>query len=554
MKKIILSLIVGIAVVAGFAFAGQKAAQRNEAKLAEASAAIADLQRQISLLAALGADNTEFVGGQLYYLHGSGVSASAASAKLTSFTIPQSGQKLTLAAGRTQYLTIEPGNRTRQEFISCTTLTQNSDDTATFSSCSRGLSPISPYTASTTLQFPHSGGSRVIISNSPAFYNNFTVKNNDETITGIWTYTSTAQPVYDAAPTFTNSLSLITKGYADGLVANGVATSTESQFGGVWLATALQAASSTPTTANIPRVLQAQYATDTPQSGCAVGYTSTAGAGCVPVLTLLGKIRQTMLDIFTTANTWTQAQIFSEAVTHNATTTAASGVKTLGTNLFYTALASTTITGTATPQPVYATTSGALILSDANVNNDSQFLGFAVSSALNGASTTVQIEGIVPGFSGLTRGSRYYVQDAVGTIGTTVGTNEVVVGVAVSTTEVLIQKSDAWGYIGSVAFTNSTGDSTATACVAMATSTSVARKFIAKVDARNGGTPELVYNTFTFTRVGANTPSSGYATNNNAYSSGVSLSISGDVVTLSGSGLTDAATTMTCSGTLYMYR
>lgn len=51
----------------------------------------------------------------------------------------------------------------------------------------------------------------------------------------------------------------------------------------------------------------------------------------------------------------------------------------------------------------------------------------------------VKYRGVQGGFSGLTPGSLYYVQDTIGTIGTSVGTTTIQVGVAVSTTEILIR-------------------------------------------------------------------------------------------------------------------
>lgn len=117
--------------------------------------------------------NTRLFAGFPYYLAGSGVSSSATSITLTSLTIPQTGQKIFDAdLDSTFYITLEPGSRERQELVSCTTVTQNSSNgTATLSGCSRGLSPIQPYTASSTLAFAHAGGSSVVFSNPPQVYN-----------------------------------------------------------------------------------------------------------------------------------------------------------------------------------------------------------------------------------------------------------------------------------------------------------------------------------------------------------------------------------------------
>ena len=65
---------------------------------------------------------------------------------------------------------------------------------------------------------------------------------------------------------------------------------------------------------------------------------------------------------------------------------------------------------------------------------------FVISNSATGTSAYVQTGGIVDGFSGLSKGANYYVQDAVGTVGTSMGTYEVLVGTAISATEILLQK------------------------------------------------------------------------------------------------------------------
>lgn len=111
-----------------------------------------------------------------------------------------------------------------------------------------------------------------------------------------------------------------------------------------------------------------------------------------------------------------------------------------------------TINGATLPVPVYFDNSDdEFYACDANVQTKLHFIGFATSNGTDGAAMNVQFDGIVAGFSGLTVGAPYYVQDAVGTIGTTVGTYEVYVGVAVSATELYIDlgTKSAWQYMGS---------------------------------------------------------------------------------------------------------
>ena len=103
--------------------------------------------------------------------------------------------------------------------------------------------------------------------------------------------------------------------------------------------------------------------------------------------------------------------------------------------------AGATIAGGTLPVPVYQNkTDNEFYACDANDTAAYKFLGFAVSDGTNGNTFRVQFTGIVSGFSALDEGEKYYVQDAVGTIGTTPGTQEILVGIAISTTELLIQK------------------------------------------------------------------------------------------------------------------
>ena len=100
------------------------------------------------------------------------------------------------------------------------------------------------------------------------------------------------------------------------------------------------------------------------------------------------------------------------------------------------------INGATLPVPVYQdTTDGELYACDGNDLTKLNFLGFGISNSTDGNPITLQMEGIVGGFTELTRGVKYYVQDAVGTIGVTPGTYSVQVGVAVSETEILIVKT-----------------------------------------------------------------------------------------------------------------
>jgi hypothetical protein len=103
--------------------------------------------------------------------------------------------------------------------------------------------------------------------------------------------------------------------------------------------------------------------------------------------------------------------------------------------------AGATINGATTPVPVYQDTStGKYLPCIANDTTKLKFQGFATSTSTDTNPINVQFDSIVPGFTGLTRGVKYYLADSSGVISATPGTYEVYLGIAVSTTELLIMK------------------------------------------------------------------------------------------------------------------
>jgi len=117
------------------------------------------------------------------------------------------------------YLTLEPGGA-NEEIVACTGITATS-----FTGCSRGL----PFqggslTPDPALAKTHNAGSRVIMSNVGQFYAEYVSKSGDETVEGVKTFVSfpavTSSGAHPAA-----AAQFATKGYADSLVAAGVAPS-----------------------------------------------------------------------------------------------------------------------------------------------------------------------------------------------------------------------------------------------------------------------------------------------------------------------------------------
>lgn len=188
------------------------------------------------------------VAGSTYFISGSGIAPGDTSITLQSFTIPQTGQKIQPTdLSPTFFFTLEPGNNTKQEIISCTSEVQNQTGTATLNGCSRGLSPISPYTASTTLAFAHAGGSSVIMSDAPQLFNLYAAKSNNELITGQWTASSTNPIAYDQVWPITSSSTSVQIPYVSWIFNNFLDLYDAQTISGIKNFTALPTTSVAPT-------------------------------------------------------------------------------------------------------------------------------------------------------------------------------------------------------------------------------------------------------------------------------------------------------------------
>ena len=257
------------------------------------------------------ATTLKVVQSQPVYLY-SGLSASATSMRITPYPRDLNGVKLTLSdLGDNSTVTVDPGLKNIEEIIMVSNLIDNGDNTATLAISGRNLTSKYPYTTTGTGR-QHGSGAIVVFSNNPQIYGRLAAIENAMSISGLWTYVTS--PV---VPTPTLGTQAVNKAYVDGGILAGAATSTESVTGIVRLATALQAASSTATTANTPLVLQAQNATST--------YGATSGLKAV-ITQNDGKIdsnfiRQSDNFAWTGANTNSGTNLFTASSTFNATTT-----------------------------------------------------------------------------------------------------------------------------------------------------------------------------------------------------------------------------------------
>jgi hypothetical protein len=179
-------------------------------------------------------DNIKFVQNQSTTLAGAGAPIGATSIILTSLTTID-GVALTMTDfGIKGYATIEPGNGVQEESIVFTGITQNIDGTATLTGVSNKLT-ITPYTETSGLFKSHAGGTTFIISNTAGMYDDMTGKNNDETVTGKWTFTQT--PTISVAPVANTDAA--NKGYVDGVAIAGAPKATETVYGITKLSSAM---------------------------------------------------------------------------------------------------------------------------------------------------------------------------------------------------------------------------------------------------------------------------------------------------------------------------
>lgn len=234
---------------------------KNFSKFIGAVAVILVLITSSAALQAFATTHTlQFVQTPVVSLYAS-QSASAITMTITPVPTDLAGNVLTMSSfGSGPTLTVDPGILGAEEIETFTSFTNNGNNTATLGGITRGLQSVYPYGTGTGVT--HGAGATVVFSNNPQLYNRLASWENDGSITGVWSFTT--QPVYATAQTFTNSLSLINKAYADALSIVGAPTSTFNGMGVVWLATNAQIAAGTASsTSGAPLVIPAKAASST---------------------------------------------------------------------------------------------------------------------------------------------------------------------------------------------------------------------------------------------------------------------------------------------------
>lgn len=397
-------------------------------------------------------------------------------------------------------------------------------------SLERGIKFSDPTSTSTSLAFSHRRFASVQVTDFPFNQLVQRIFNGTDTIPALMSYDTDLLIVAGSATS-----TLATKYYVDNVAVAGASDADDVTKGIGELATPSEMAAGTVTGgtgANL--ILWSKYATS----------TSQVAQNSIPITDTDGKLDQSFYDL-TENFTWTGDHTF------NGTTTLGT---LIGGGVAFAATASTTI---AQLDPVYAssTVSGAYYKTQATTTVGTTapvFDGFALTGGSNGDTIYIQTEGVVSGFSGLTPGSKYYV-DEDGNLSTSAQSYaEVYVGKAVSATEILIEKGKEQ-YVGNESLSN-TGSTGATA---QDTSTMHwwATKAVANVKTIDGAARKHgIQGDVTIERVGKtsgvvwNSDDSGAA----EFQTSVTCSLSGDTITCTTGSTAGSATTL--SGTVYYYR
>lgn len=333
-----------------------------------------------------------------------------------------------------------------QEIVGCTAA-----GTA-LTGCVRGLDTINGTSSTASLEQQHRRGASVKITNAPFDLVLSNILQGKDGLPSLIHYdTGTNCSVSSLSST------LCDKAYVDAQIAVGAAAANNTTAGISIIATAAQVAASTATkvfnAVSYNLVIPSALSTSTPSVAC--------GVGCIPTTDASHHLSQSFLDLaatFTTSGVWTFSAIplFSAGFVSAGSTTlsATTSISKLG-QLYNSATTTTT-----SPLPIVIATSTGLVstgnslLASTTIN----FIGFSTGNLTAGSLGFVQTEGIVSGFSGLTVGSDYYLQDTGG-IGTTPGTNEMYVGTAINTTQLSMEPPHSMQYVGSAAFNSGAGTS-----------------------------------------------------------------------------------------------
>lgn len=137
------------------------------------------------------------------YLYGSGVVVGATSVTVTALKDIYTNVLTIADFGAKGYATLEP-DTINEESFTFTGVTANANGSYTLTGVATALAKY-PYTETSGLIRGHSGGTKAVLSDTTAFWNTFANKQNDEIITGAWTF-NVAPVALGATPASTTAL------------------------------------------------------------------------------------------------------------------------------------------------------------------------------------------------------------------------------------------------------------------------------------------------------------------------------------------------------------
>lgn len=173
----------------------------------------------------------KFVQAQSFVLAGAGVVIGDTEVTLSSFKGIDGGLLTITDFGSKGFITLEPNSSSQEEQCSFTGVTQNANGTATLTGISNVLF-LYPYTEISGFAKTHTGGVKLVVSNTSGFYNTFANRLDDEIITSTWTFTQPNYPRMDNVFVFpTDPEQLVPKAYADSLTFAGAPNASTSVQG-----------------------------------------------------------------------------------------------------------------------------------------------------------------------------------------------------------------------------------------------------------------------------------------------------------------------------------
>lgn len=184
----------------------------------------------------------KFVQNQASTLAGAGAVIGETEVVLSSFT-GIDGDLLTMTDfGDKGFVTLEPNSGTQEEQCSFSGITQNVNGTATLTGIKTVLF-VSPYTEVSGFAKSHSGGVKLVVTNTSGFYNTFLNKDDDATISGLFDFVQV--PIIEQLPI--NPTDATNKEYVDSVALSGAPNASTSVQGVVQEATTAQLNAGTDT-------------------------------------------------------------------------------------------------------------------------------------------------------------------------------------------------------------------------------------------------------------------------------------------------------------------